>query len=176
MSNTEKMRHGDKLMKISFVIAVYRNEGAISKTYENIKAIFASVLIEYEYEIVFVDDGSDDNSLHEILEIRNGDSHIKAITFTRNFGQMSAMLAGFCEASGDAVINISADMQDPTELIPQMVQKWEEGSEIVVCYRTDRSDTFAAKIFSRLAYGVLKLAIPQIPAGGFDFVLMDRKV
>jgi dolichol-phosphate mannosyltransferase len=97
------------------------------------------------------------------------------ITFTRNFGQMAAMLAGFKHATGDATINISADLQDPAELIPQMVEKWRGGAELVICYRTDRSDTIAAKIFSRVAYGALRMSIPQIPPGGFDFVLMDRK-
>jgi polyisoprenyl-phosphate glycosyltransferase len=163
-------------MKISIIIPVYHNEGAISKTYVKIKSVFTSTLVEYEHEIIFVDDGSKDGSLQEILELRKRDQCVKAITFTRNFGQMAAMLAGFKEVSGDAVINISADMQDPVELIPQMIQKWKEGAEIVICYRTDRSDTFTAKLFSRFAYGALRLSMPQIPPGGFDFVLMDRKV
>jgi glycosyltransferase involved in cell wall biosynthesis len=162
-------------MKISFVIAVYRNAGAISRTYEEIKAIFARDLPTYDYEMVFVDDGSDDGSLQEILELKQHDDRLKAITFTRNFGQMAAMLAGLKQASGDAVINISADLQDPAELIPQMVGKWHGGAELVICYRTDRSDTFAAKLFSRFAYGALRMSIPQIPPGGFDFVLMDRR-
>jgi len=161
-------------MKISFVVAVYRNAGAISRTYHKIKDVFAQDLSEHEYEFVFVDDGSDDGSLEEILELKQHDDRIKAITFTRNFGQMAAMLAGLKQASGDAVVNISADLQDPAELIPQMVEKWRAGAELVICYRTDRSDTFAAKLFSRFAYGALRLSIPQIPPGGFDFVLMDR--
>lgn len=163
-------------MKISFVVAVYHNEGALSKTHEKISSIFSSDLAQHEYEIVFVDDGSKDGSLQEILRLREQDPRVKVITFTRNFGQMAAMLAGFREASGDAVINISADLQDPVELIPQMVEKWQTGSEIVICYRTDRSDTLFAKLFSRLAYGFLRISHPQIPPGGFDFVLMDRKV
>lgn len=162
-------------MKISFVIAVYRNEGAISKTYEKIKSVFDHSLTECEYEIVFVDDGSDDGSLQEILGIKKNDPCVKAITFTRNFGQMAAMLAGLNEAGGDATINISADLQDPVELIPQMVQKWQEGAEIVICFRTDRADALSAKLFSRLAYGALKLSIPELPVGGFDFVLIDKK-
>jgi glycosyltransferase involved in cell wall biosynthesis len=160
---------------ISFVVAVYRNAGAITPTYQKIRSVFADSLTAYDYEIVFVDDGSDDGSLQEILGLREHDQRIKAITFTRNFGQMSAMLAGLAQASGAATINISADLQDPVELIPQMVAKWCEGAEIVVCYRTDRSDTLSAKVFSRFAYGALRLAIPEIPPGGFDFVLMDRK-
>ncbi len=163
-------------MKISFVVAVYHNEGAISKTHEKIQSVFSNELVQYEYEIVFVDDGSKDGSLREVLSLREQDSRIKVITFTRNFGQMAAMLAGFKEATGDAVINISADLQDPVELIPQMVEKWQEGSETVICYRTDRADTLSAKLFSRFAYGVLRMSHPQIPPGGFDFVLMDRKV
>jgi len=163
-------------MKISFVVAVYHNEGAISKTHEKIQSVFSSELAQHEYEIVFVDDGSKDGSLREILSLKEQDSRIKVITFTRNFGQMAAMLAGFTEATGDAVINISADLQDPVELIPQMIEKWQGGSEIVICYRTDRSDTLLAKLFSRLAYGVLRMSLPQIPPGGFDFVLMDKKV
>lgn len=163
-------------MKISFVVAVYHNEGAISKTHEKIQLVFSNELAHHEYEIVFVDDGSKDGSLQEILSLKEQDSRIKAITFTRNFGQMAAMLAGFKEAAGEAVINISADLQDPVELIPQMVEKWQGGSETVICYRTDRSDTLFSKLFSRLAYGVLRISMPQIPPGGFDFVLMDRKV
>ena len=163
-------------MKISFVVAVYHNEGAISKTHAKIQSVFSNELAHHEYEIVFVDDGSKDGSLREILSLKEQNSRIKVITFTRNFGQMAAMLAGFKEATGDAVINISADLQDPVELIPQMVEKWQGGSEIVICYRTDRSDTLLAKLFSRLAYGMLRISLPQIPPGGFDFVLMDRKV
>ena len=144
--------------------------------YEKIKAVFTQEILQHEYEIIFVDDGSKDGSLNEILSLRELDSRVKVITFTRNFGQMAAMLAGFKEAKGEAIINISADLQDPIELIPQMVKKWEESAETVICYRTDRADTMAAKIFSRLAYGVLRMSLPQIPPGGFDFVLMDRKV
>ncbi len=163
-------------MKISFVVAVYHNEGAISKTHEKIQSIFRSDMATHDYEIVFVDDGSKDGSLAEVLRLKASDTRIKAITFTRNFGQMAAMLAGFRETTGDAVINISADLQDPVELIPQMVDKWIGGSEIVICHRTDRSDSFFSKLFSNIAYSVLRVSLPQIPPGGFDFVLMDRKV
>ena len=163
-------------MKISFVIPVYQNEGAISKTYEKIHSIFTKNLSQFDYEIIFIDDGSEDKSLNEILSLREIDSRVKAITFTRNFGQMAAMLAGFKEAKGEAIINISADLQDPVELIPQMINKWQEGSEIVICYRTDREDPLSSKLLSRLGYRILRMSNSQIPPGGFDFVLMDRKV
>jgi glycosyltransferase involved in cell wall biosynthesis len=111
-----------------------------------------------------------------MLALRESDPRVKAITFTRNFGQMAAMLAGFKEATGDAVINMSADLQDPVELIVQMVEKWEAGSELVVCFRAERADSLASRLLSRGAYALLRLSLPQIPKGGFDFVLMDRVV
>jgi len=163
-------------VKVSIVIAVYNNAGSISKTHEQIRAVFSNELAGSEYEIVFVDDGSEDHSQQEILKVKETDPWVKAITFTRNFGQMAAMLAGFKEASGDAVINLSADLQDPVDLIPQMVKRWQEGAETVICYRTNRSDDLLAKAYSRLAYWVMRKSIPQIPRGGFDVVLMDRKV
>ena len=163
-------------MKISFVVAVYHNEGALTETHKKIHTVFTENLTQHDYEIVFIDDGSQDGSLQEALDLREQDERVKVITFTRNFGQMAAMLAGFEQASGDAIINISADLQDPVELIPQMIEKWEDGAETVICYRTDRSDSFFSKLFSKLAYGILRISLPQIPPGGFDFVLMDRKV
>jgi polyisoprenyl-phosphate glycosyltransferase len=170
------VREGPLRKKISFVIAVYHNEGALSETYARIASLFRDELANFEYEIIFVDDGSTDNSAREVLGLREKDPQVKLIMFTRNFGQMSAMLAGFLETTGDAVINISADLQDPVSLIPQMVKSWQQGGEIVICHRKDRSDHWSAKLFSRVAYGMLRLSLPQIPLGGFDFVLMDRKV
>lgn len=163
------------MTKISFVIAVYRNQGSIRKTYDQIKSVFTKSLKSYQYEIIFIDDGSDDDSLKEILSVKKEDQKVIGISFTRNFGQMAAMLAGLKEASGDAIINISADLQDPIELVPQMVKKWEQGSEIVACYRTARSDSFTAKFFSRIAYKLIRISYPQLPPGGFDYVLIDRK-
>jgi polyisoprenyl-phosphate glycosyltransferase len=163
-------------MKLSFVIAVYHNEGSISTTHESIRSTLAASCPLLEYEIIFVDDGSTDGSLQEIMAVKEGDPRVKAISFTRNFGQLAAMLAGFKEATGDAVVNISADLQDPVDLLPSMVELWRGGSEIVICHRADRSDPVLAKLFSRLAYGILRMSLPQIPRGGFDFVLMDRKV
>ena len=163
-------------MKISIVVAVYQNEGSITETHDRIQATFERTLPHHEYELVLVDDGSKDGSWAEIVGLQERDPHVKAITFTRNFGQMAAMLAGFKAATGDAVINISADLQDPVELIPQMVEKWEGGSELVLCFRTSRSDPLIARFTSRVAYHVLRMSLPQIPRGGFDVVLMDRVV
>jgi glycosyltransferase involved in cell wall biosynthesis len=163
-------------VKVSIVVAVYQNEGSITETHDRIQATFERDLPHHEYELVLVDDGSKDGSWREIIALQERDPRVRAITFTRNFGQMAAMLAGFKAATGDAVINISADLQDPVELIPQMIQKWESGSELVICFRTGRSDPWFARSTSRVAYHVLRMSLPQIPRGGFDVVLMDRVV
>jgi dolichol-phosphate mannosyltransferase len=161
---------------ISFVVPVYRNEKAVGLTYAKLRSLFDGALASWSYEMVFVDDGSDDGSLAELLEIRKHDAKVRVVSFTRNFGQMAAMLAGFRQATGDVVLNLSADLQDPVELIPQMVAAWEKGSEVVICYRANREDAFGARMTSRLFYGLVRLSYPQIPSGGFDYILLDRRV
>jgi polyisoprenyl-phosphate glycosyltransferase len=163
-------------MKISFVIAVYNNFGSIKKTYEIIKKLFGDELTEHQYEVLFINDGSKDASWKEIEDIVEIDSQVKGLSFTRNFGQMAAMLAGFKEATGDAIINISADLQDPVGLVPEMIEKWQNGSKIVICHRIGRSDSFLSKMLSKVGYSLLRIASPEIPIGGFDYVLMDRVV
>jgi len=161
---------------LSFVIPVYRNERAVTLTYRQIRQLCAADLARYSYEIVFVDDGSDDGSLDELLEIRAADPHVRIVSFTRNFGQMAAILAGFKHASGDLVVLLSADLQDPVSLVPEMIAEHERGSEVVVCHRQHREDAWSSRLASRALYAVLRLSLPQIPAGGFDYILLDRKV
>jgi glycosyltransferase involved in cell wall biosynthesis len=161
---------------ISFVIPVYRNERAITLSYQKIRQLLASELPNYDYEFVFVDDGSDDGSLAELIRLRAEDTRVRIIAFTRNFGQMAAILAGLKGATGDVVIHMSADLQDPVEIIPRMVRDHEMGSEVVVAYRAEREDRWTSRVTSRLFYGVIRLSFPQLPAGGFDYVLMSRRV
>jgi polyisoprenyl-phosphate glycosyltransferase len=161
---------------ISFVIPVYRNERAITLTYRKIKDALARDLSAYDYEFVFVDDGSDDGSLRELLGLRDGDSRVRIISFTRNFGQMAAILAGLKVAAGDLVLHLSADLQDPVELIPRMVRDYEAGSELVIGHRAEREDKWSARVTSRLFYRIIRLSFPQLPPGGFDYVLMARRV
>jgi len=161
---------------ISFVIPVFRNESALRVTHQRIMGVLASDLAAYDNEFVFVDDGSDDNSLNELLEIRTRDPRVRIVSFTRNFGQMAAIQAGLKAARGDLVLHLSADLQDPVELIPRMVREHEHGAEVAICYRANRADKLSARITSRLFYSIVRLSFPQLPAGGFDYVLMDRKV
>ena len=161
---------------ISFVIPVYRNERAVTLTYQKITAALAAELPRYDYEFVFVDDGSDDGSLQELLRLRSSDPRVRVISFTRNFGQMAAILAGLKGASGDVVLHLSADLQDPVDLIPRMIRDYEAGSELVVAHRADRQDAWTSRLTSRIFYGIIRLSLPQLPAGGFDYVLMARRV
>jgi glycosyltransferase involved in cell wall biosynthesis len=161
---------------ISFVIPVFRNEKAVTITYEKIVAMCQSALPGYDREFVFVDDGSDDGSLNELLTIRQRDATVRIVSFTRNFGQMAAILAGLKTATGDLVLHLSADLQDPVDLIPRLVQQFDAGNEVVVAYRENREDRLTSRLTSRLFYRIIRLSLPEIPSGGFDYVLMARKV
>ena len=162
--------------KLSFVIPVYRNERAVTLTYQKLRAMAEQDLPRYSREFVFVDDGSDDNSLAELLQLRSGDPDVRIVSFTRNFGQMAAIQAGLKTATGDLVLHLSADLQDPVELIPQLVREFEAGNELVVAYRQSREDQLSARLTSRIFYGIIRLSFPSIPPGGFDYVLMGRRV
>lgn len=163
------------MSRISYVVPVYHNQGSILPTCEAIAALYAGPLAGDEYEILLVDDGSTDNSWDEIRAAAARDACVVPIRLTRNFGQLAAMLAGYHRARGDAVVNISADLQDPIELSAEMVRRWRAGSDVVIAYREEREDNIATRLFSRLAYGALRLDNRRIPAGGFDYVLMSRR-
>ena len=155
---------------------MYRNQRSVTITYEKIVAICREELPAYDREFVFVDDGSDDGSLEELLAIRKRDDAVRVVSFTRNFGQMSAILAGLKMATGDLVLHLSADLQDPAELIPQMVRQFEAGNEVVVAYREAREDPLTSRLTSRAFYAIIRRSFPAIPPGGFDYVLMARRV
>lgn len=170
------LRENDgKAKTISFVIPVYRNEGAVSITCAKIEELFQTKLQGLNYEVIFVDDGSDDNSLAELLHLRARNQRVNVIELSRNFGQVAAIQAGLQEATGDCAINVSADLQDPIELVAKMITAWLNGSEIVICHREGRRDALTNSIVSSAAWAVLKHTIPKMPAGGFDFFLLDRQ-
>ena len=160
-------------MKLSFVIPVYRNEGSLFPTYD--KLIELVIQLQFQYEIIFVNDGSDDLSLNELISLHKKDNNVKVISFSRNFGQVAAVIAGLREVTGDAVVNLSADLQEPIELIHEMIAKWKEGNEIVIGHRIDREDGFIANKASNIFYKLMQYVNPKMPKGGFDFMLFDKK-
>lgn len=162
-------------IKVSIVIPVYRNEKSLQKTYAQIKNLFQDKLASYILEIIFVNDGSDDGSLEILKQLHSEDKRVKIISFTRNFGQVHAVTAGYQYASGDLISTISADLQDPVELIASMVEKCAQGSDVVICYRIKRNDDFLSKLFSKIAYSILKVTVPKMPTGGFDYVMLKRR-
>jgi glycosyltransferase involved in cell wall biosynthesis len=159
---------------ISVCFAVYQNEGSLTILYNDIVKQLESNFPTHSFEFVFVNDGSKDNSLNELVELKKktGDQRIKIISFSRNFGQMAAILAGWKFAKGDAVINMAADLQDPPAQCVEMIKEWEQGNEIVISYRKAHGTSNINKLTSRVFY---RLLLPTIPPGGFDFVLLDRK-
>lgn len=133
---------------------------------------------EYDFEIICVDDGSKDNTLEQLIAISQIDPRVTILEFSRNFGKEPALSAGINAATGDCVIPIDADLQDPPALIPQMLKKWQEGAEVVLAKRIDRStDSYAkrtsALMFYRLHNGLSSLKIPENVG---DYRLMDRVV
>ncbi len=160
--------------KISIVIPCYNEEGNVRKIYEAV----IEQLSSYDFQLLFVDDCSKDNTLSIMKELNKTDNRVDYISFSRNFGQISGLRAGLEHANGDCVISLDADMQHPPELIPQMIKKWEEGYDIVSTLRKDVENVgFFKKLTSSLFYKIFnKLSDIQIKPGAADFRLLDRKI
>ena len=163
------------MKKISVIIPVYNNERSIKELSGRLISAIKSHNAAFEYELIFINDGSKDNSLSILKEIQQNDKGVIIIDFSRNFGQMAGILAGWEYATGDAVINISAVLQDPPEQITNKLHEWENGSTIVINYRDARHDDLSSAITSKIAYKLFKYSLPNLPPGGFDFALLDRK-
>ena len=160
---------------VSIVIPVYRNEGSLNELHKRLVKSLKDNYSNFEYEIIFVDDGSDDNSFIELLAVREYDPHVTIIKLSKNFGQFAANNAGFHEARGDIVINMSADLQDPPELIAPMINKILEGDDIVLCVRKKTSETLLKKLTSKLHYKLVRISVPNYPKGGFDFWAVNKR-
>lgn len=165
------------MKRISIVIPVFQNELNIAPTYQAVKAELEKADL-FEFEIVFVNDGSTDNSWQELVKVYNADpERITLINLLRNFGQVPALLAGFANATGDCVIAMSADLQDPPGVILKMIEEWDRGHKLVVATRETRRDGYMNKFSSQLFYRLMrKFAIPNMPVGGYDFFLIDRSI
>ncbi len=163
--------------KVSVVVPVFYEEQVINECYSRLINIFKN-LYNYDYEIIFVDDGSGDNTLKILEEIASNDSHVKLISFSRNFGHQCAVTAGIRYVTGDAVVIMDADLQDPPELIPEMLKLWEDGNEVIYGKRKTRDGESAFKLLTaKMFYKTLNsLSDVEIPKDTGDFRLVDRKV
>lgn len=165
---------------ISIVISAYNEEGNIAELYKELiinTKQNKNIGLKYRFEYIFVNDGSRDNTLKKIKQLQKQDGDIRIVNLKRNFGHEIAMTAGMDHALGNAVIFMDADLQHPPEYIPQMVEFWADGAEIVLSRRLDNLGTGCAyKFFSNIFYKILNwLSDTKIPSKSPDFRLLDRR-
>jgi dolichol-phosphate mannosyltransferase len=160
---------------ISIVIPAYNEAGNIGPLAQRVSKVLEN---SGPYEIIFIDDGSRDETLAEIIKTRSRIENIKYISFSRNFGHQKALKAGLDHARGDCVISMDADLQHPPELLTRLIKEWHNGYEVVYTIRVDSTNTaFIKRWSSRLFYKVINLlSNVNIPLGAADFRLLDRKV
>ncbi len=163
-------------IRYSVVIPVFNEESVVTECYNRLKSVMDQVA--EPYELIFINDGSRDKTEEMLGEICDRDRHVKLISFSRNFGHQTAITAGMDHSAGQAVVVIDADLQDPPEVIPEMIAKWKEGFDVVYGQRTSRKgETAFKKITSKLFYRILKrMTNVEIPVDAGDFRLIDRKV
>lgn len=164
--------------KLSVVIPVYYNEDNLFPLYADLMdKLTEDRLWGAELEYVFVDDGSGDGSWHVLNELAAKDDRIQVIRLSRNFGSHAAILCGLCHATGDCAVVKAADLQEPTELVIDMYQKWKEGNNVVLAVREGRDEPLGQKLFAGMYYRMVRaVALKNMPLGGFDTFLLDRRV
>lgn len=163
------------MSKISIIVPVYWNSDTLMLLYEDMKEKILPKL--GDYEIVFVDDGSGDNSWEIMNQISDMDENVKLVKLSRNFGEHAAILAGLSHCTGDCAVTKQADLQEDSELILDMYEKWKEGNKVVLAVRADRDEGPIQKFFANLYYTLMrKFVLKDMPKGGFDCYLLDRQV
>ena len=164
------------MKKISIIVPVYYNQDNLLPLYADLKEKVLTKL-DTEYELIFVDDGSKDKSYEVMKDLAKVDKNIKLVKLSRNFGEHSALLAGLSQCTGDCAVRKAADLQEPSEVILDMIKKYKEGAKVVLATRADREEPVTQKAFSNLyAFLMRKLALHNMPKGGFDTFLIDRQV
>ncbi len=163
-------------MKLSVVVPCYNEGQTVDKFYAAIIPMLLT--LTEDYEVIFVNDGSKDETLSLLKTLADNDKKVKVLSFSKNFGQQAAILAGLKASSGDAVIPMDCDLQDPIEVVPQMVEKWEQGYQVVHGRRLSRAgESGFKKVTAKVYYKLLnKMTGNAIPKDTGDFKLLDRKV
>lgn len=162
--------------KISFIIPCYFNELNIPVTTRALIENEINFPSSTEFEYIFIDDGSKDATLEELIKFREKYvEKVKVIKLTNNFGSFNAIAAGLNYSSGNCNVILSADLQDPVDLIPKMFSYWEKGIKLVIANRNNRQDSLLENIFANIFHFLVrKFAIKNVPKGGFDLVMFDR--
>lgn len=177
MQNTDFSVQLSMKQLISYVFPIHNEEQNIDVLHVELLKVFEELDVEFEFEVICVNDGSTDNSLEKLIHLHNKDNRFKVINFSRNFGHQMAITAGTDYAKGDAVIIMDADLQDPPAVSVELIRKWKEGFEVVYAQRRTRQDSFFKKTTAYVFYRLLdSLANIKIPKDTGDFRLMDRKV
>jgi glycosyltransferase involved in cell wall biosynthesis len=161
---------------VSVVVPVYWNAGTLPELLRRFREV-ARELHPREFEFLLVDDGSGDDSFEQLRREAQADPRVRALRLSRNFGSNLAILAGLTHARGDAVVVIAADLQDPPELIPRLVEAHERGADIVLAARRKREDPFLTRLFAGIFNRAFRrFVFPDFPPNGFDFMLVSRRV
>ncbi len=165
------------MKKISIVIPMYNEEEVAMTSYLRIRKVIET-LKQYDYEMILINDGSDDKTLEILQKVAQENEKVKILSFTRNFGHQAAVTAGLRYVTGEAIVIIDADLQDPPELLPEMIQLWEQGNEVIYGQRKIRKGESAFKLLTaKMFYNTLNaLSDVEIPKDTGDFRLVDRKV
>ncbi len=167
-------------MLISVVIPLFNEEGVVPALYERLTAFWSRAEVEpgTEWELICINDGSSDRTLELLLELHRADPRVKVIDLSRNFNQQIATSAGLSYAQGDAVIIMDADLQDPPEVVNDLIAKWQEGYEVVYAVRRSREgETWFKRLTSRVFYRLMRYFMNvELPLDTGDFRLLDRKV
>jgi len=159
--------------KISTITPVYNESSNVTEFYRRLKAVLNN--LNYDHEIVFINDGSKDNSLNILLDIQKSDEKVKVIDFSRNFGKEIALTAGINTCTGDIAIPIDADLQEPPEVIPKLLEMYEQGYEVINAARRSRKESFIKNITSKVFYKFFNSISPiAIPENVSDFRLISK--
>lgn len=162
---------------VSYIFPIYNESGNIELLYETMCEVVKPKARTYNFEFIFVNDGSRDDSLEKLIALHKKDDRITVVNFSRNFGHQLAVTAGLDQAKGDAVIIMDSDMQDPPRVSLELLEEWENGFDVVYAQRRSRKDGFFKKLTAKWFYITLqKLADIEIPRNTGDFRLIDRKV
>ena len=163
-------------LEVSIVVPVYHNAGSLPELYERLAAAMREAAVS-GWDVTFVDDGSRDDSLAVLLRLHELQQNVRVLRMSRNFGSMAAIQAGLEHARGRATVVISADLQDPPEKLPEMIRAWRGGAEVVLAARESREDPFTSRVLSWAFYRAFRsMVMRDMPPGGFDFFVIDRKV